>query len=468
MFRRLVGLGLSKLIEPTYSNKRYIWLTMQLRKRTRSATVKYDDDGEDVEQEPQTESPYFSRPKRSKRGTSRAKAGSRSKSRTSSLKAEKSEENSIDFDPDPVDTEWVKTLNNAEYFKWIAERTGNVEGRWNVPLSEAAFIPMPGAKLPKYFKEIYLKIRRLRPQFITPVDTMGSSSVSLTVARELGIEKGDIEPVNYRIQALVSIMLSSQTKDEVTARAMYNLTQYCMEEYDSPGITLMALLKIDETHLDQLIRMVGFHQRKASYLKRAAQMLVDNFGSDAPTTIEGLMSLPGVGPKMGYLALQKLWGKMDGICVDVHVDRFCKLFHWVSPNCKTPNDTRKELQTWLPHPLWREINSLLVGYGQVIDRPKPKLCEKCIEDKSRMVCESKQCPNSILDPEVKEMMKHMQTYKDWVNYLVNCAKVETSEGQNLVKLKKEEKEDVLETLDKGVPLIKLENSGSVALKTEAE
>ena len=35
-----------------------------------------------------------------------------------------------------------------------------------------------------------------------------------------------------------------------------------------------------------------------------------------------LCQLPGVGPKMAYLAMQCAWGRQEGIGVDTHVHRF--------------------------------------------------------------------------------------------------------------------------------------------------
>ena len=45
----------------------------------------------------------------------------------------------------------------------------------------------------------------------------------------------------------------------------------------------------------------------ARYLKQTAQRLRDDFDSDVPKTVEELCSLPGVGPKMAFLALQVAW-----------------------------------------------------------------------------------------------------------------------------------------------------------------
>lgn len=43
------------------------------------------------------------------------------------------------------------------------------------------------------------------------------------------------------------------------------------------------------------------------YLKKAALKLRDEFNSDVPKTVDELCSLPGVGPKMAFLALQIAW-----------------------------------------------------------------------------------------------------------------------------------------------------------------
>ena len=45
------------------------------------------------------------------------------------------------------------------------------------------------------------------------------------------------------------------------------------------------------------------------------------FEGDVPKTIDELLLLPGVGPKMGFLCLQAAWGIQVGIGVDTHVSK---------------------------------------------------------------------------------------------------------------------------------------------------
>lgn len=63
-----------------------------------------------------------------------------------------------------------------------------------------------------------------------------------------------------------------------------------------------------------------------------------------------------------------LWfncSRNHGIGVDVHVHRITNRLGWHKPPSKTPEETRLNLQSWLPKDLHKEINHLLVGFGQV-------------------------------------------------------------------------------------------------------
>lgn len=47
-------------------------------------------------------------------------------------------------------------------------------------------------------------------------------------------------------------------------------------------------------------------------------MLQKEFGGDIPDTVEGLVRLPGVGPKMAHLAMDIAWDQVSGIGGDKH------------------------------------------------------------------------------------------------------------------------------------------------------
>jgi endonuclease III len=134
----------------------------------------------------------------------------------------------------------------------------------------------------------------MRSSIPAPVDTMGCAVIANKLAT----------PQVQRFQTLIALMLSSQTLDTVTAPTVWNLQRVLPN-----GLDLQDILAIDEHELDKLIGKVGFHTKKASYIKRAADILRDKFDGDIPDTVEGLCSLPGVGEKMAHLCMQAAWKK---------------------------------------------------------------------------------------------------------------------------------------------------------------
>lgn len=84
------------------------------------------------------------------------------------------------------------------------------------------------------------------------------------------------------------------------------------------------------------------------YIKKATQMIKDKYDSDIPDSVEELQKLPGVGPKMAYIAMASAWKNVVGIGVDTHVHRISNRIGWTRNNPKLPEQTRKELEDWLP------------------------------------------------------------------------------------------------------------------------
>lgn len=71
---------------------------------------------------------------------------------------------------------------------------------------------------------------------------------------------------------------------------------------------------------------------------------------------------------------------MEGISVDTHVHRISNQLGWVgvAGPTKTPEHTRKAIESWMPRQVWPEVNLLLVGLGQEIQTEKAKLLRKAV------------------------------------------------------------------------------------------
>ncbi|KAK9885180.1 hypothetical protein WA026_010688 [Henosepilachna vigintioctopunctata] len=147
-------------------------------------------------------------------------------------------------------------------------------------------------KSPANWEDVLNNLREMRKNFDAPVDTMGCDKCHDESAN----------PEVRRYQQLVSLMLSSQTKDQVTYAAMKRLRDY--------GCTIDKILATSDEELGKLIYPVGFWKSKVKYIKNTTKLLKENYNGDIPNTVKELCKLSGVGPKMAHICMKTAWGKL--------------------------------------------------------------------------------------------------------------------------------------------------------------
>src|SRR3989344_1471751 len=158
---------------------------------------------------------------------------------------------------------------------------------------------------------------------------------------------------NDPYKTLVSTLLSSRTRDEVTLEASKRLFK------EAPNIR--KLQQLNSETIQQLIFPVGFYKTKSKHLKLLARTVLARYSGKVHKTREELMFLPGVGRKTANLTLNRAFG-IPAIAVDTHVHRISNLLGWV--HTKTPQPTEKELIKILPKNYWTDINRLFVSIGR--------------------------------------------------------------------------------------------------------
>ncbi|QRG36393.1 hypothetical protein FDK38_000731 [Candidozyma auris] len=282
--------------------------------------------------------------------------------------------------PDEVIQEVVKEeakkVLKQEVRNNVQETVESVSGDTISPINGTCFSTVTDDDLaegqPKNWSAIYNEVVKMRGKILTPVDSMGCEKMPDTLSPKLS----ERQPRLYRFQLLISLMLSSQTKDEINYEATQRMKEYFISKGFPDGVCIEAIRASTETEIDGLIQRVGFHRRKAMYIKRACEILAEKHNGDIPKSIEEVVELPGVGPKMGHLLLQFGWGVNSGIGVDVHIHRLAQKWGWVKKTDK-PEVTRLELESWLPRRLWAQVNPLLVGFGQTVCNSQGSNCDVC-------------------------------------------------------------------------------------------
>src|SRR6185312_832383 len=90
-------------------------------------------------------------------------------------------------------------------------------------------------------------------------------------------------------QVLIATLLSARTQDATTLAASTRLFKAAR--------TPRTMAQLPIRRIEQLIYPVSFYRHKARHLKATCRMLVDVFSGRVPTTMDELLTLPGVGRK---------------------------------------------------------------------------------------------------------------------------------------------------------------------------
>lgn len=189
------------------------------------------------------------------------------------------------------------------------------------------------------------------------------------VIRLLKAEAGGRKAVVSRrtpFMVLISAVLSARTRDSSTAAASARL----FSKFRTPESIADASTK----ELRSLIRPCGFYRVKARTIKKLSREVLARFNGRVPSSIEELLSLPGVGRKTANCVLVYAF-KKAAIPVDVHVHRISNRIGLVKT--RSPEETEAALSRAVPRKHWIEINRLMVRFGQERCRPLRPLCPGC-------------------------------------------------------------------------------------------
>lgn len=169
--------------------------------------------------------------------------------------------------------------------------------------------------------------------------------------------------LNYttEYQLMVAVVLSAQCTDKQVNIVTEELFKYVKEPID--------IYNMELKRLEELIYSTGFYKNKAKNLKLNAEILIKEYDSKLPRTMEELVKLPGVGRKTANVLLHDLWNISQGIVVDTHVKKISKLLGFTKSD--NPEIIEKDLMKIVPKKYWGIISHYFILHGR----------EKCIQRK---------------------------------------------------------------------------------------
>lgn len=169
-------------------------------------------------------------------------------------------------------------------------------------------------------------------------------------------------------ELLIAVILSAQCTD----KRVNLITPPLFHDFPTPE----ALAASTPEVIFEYIRSVSYPNNKAKHLVGMAQMLVKDFHSEVPGTLEDLMKLPGVGRKTANVIQSVVFNKA-AMAVDTHVFRVSHRIGLVPKSCTTPLSTEKYLMKYLPEAIVPKAHHWLILHGRYVCVARNPKCEVC-------------------------------------------------------------------------------------------
>ena len=175
-------------------------------------------------------------------------------------------------------------------------------------------------------------------------------------------------------ELLIATMLSAQCTDIRVNMVTPNL----FSKYPTPD--MLATAKPND--VENIVKSTGFYKNKTKSIIETSEKIVNNFNSIVPSTMDKLITLPGVGRKTANCVLGTYFNP-EGIVVDTHVIRITNLLGIVKT--KNAEHIEQQLISIVPSNMWVNFSHLLIKHGRnicIARRPK------CLECSINMYCDT--------------------------------------------------------------------------------
>ena len=177
--------------------------------------------------------------------------------------------------------------------------------------------------------------------------------------------KGELNHVNaYTL--VVAVALSAQATDAGVNKATAELFKIA----DTPE----KMLELGEEGLIEHIKSIGLYRNKAKNVIKLSRILVEEYGSQVPSSRAALESLPGVGRKTANVVLNMWWGH-PAQAVDTHIFRVGNRAG-IAPG-KDVNAVERAIEDNVPAEFQRHAHHWLILHGRYICVARKPKCLAC-------------------------------------------------------------------------------------------
>jgi endonuclease-3 len=167
-------------------------------------------------------------------------------------------------------------------------------------------------------------------------------------------------------ELLIATILSAQCTD----KQVNKVTEVLFKKFKTPE----DIAGLTPEELGKYIKSCGFYKTKAENIINTCRILIRDYNSKVPDSMEELTKLPGVGRKTANVVMSNAFGK-DAIAVDTHVFRVSNRIGFA--DSKDEEKTEFQLMESIPKDKWSRAHHWLIYHGRNICIARNPKCGEC-------------------------------------------------------------------------------------------
>lgn len=168
------------------------------------------------------------------------------------------------------------------------------------------------------------------------------------------------------LQLVIATVLSAQCTD----KRVNQVTAKLFKKYKN----VRAYAKAPIEEIEEIIYPTGFYHAKARHIKGLTEKIINDFGGEVPSTLEELITLPGVGRKTANVVLGHAFDT-PGITVDTHFGRLSRRFEWTQS--LDPVKVEHEVGELIPQAEWTNLSQRIIWHGRRVCHSRKPACGAC-------------------------------------------------------------------------------------------
>ena len=168
------------------------------------------------------------------------------------------------------------------------------------------------------------------------------------------------------LQLVIATVLSAQCTD----KRVNQVTAKLFKKYKN----VRAYAKAPIEEIEEIIYPTGFYHAKARHIKGLTEKIINDFGGEVPSTLDELITLPGVGRKTANVVLGHAFDT-PGITVDTHFGRLSRRFGWTQS--LDPVKVEHEVGELIPQAEWTNLSQRIIWHGRRVCHSRKPACGAC-------------------------------------------------------------------------------------------